>query len=50
MGKLADILDVVMVPENYAELVAHSQELLGNLDYNFKKDKMEYGNSQTKEK
>ena len=37
-------------PQAYKEFFDNSQQLLGNLEYNFKKDKFQYGNALTKEK
>lgn len=48
--KLSAILSSIERPESYQQFFENSQTLLSNLDYNFKKDKMEYGNGLTKEK
>lgn len=48
--KLSAILSSIEKPESYQQFFENSQTLLSNLDYNFKKDKMEYGNGLTKEK
>jgi hypothetical protein len=43
-------LSSVEEPDKYKEFFENSVELLSNMDYNFKKDKMEFGNAQIKEK
>ena len=37
-------------PDHYQHFFKNSQQLLSNMDYNFKKDKFEFGNALTKEK
>lgn len=50
VSNLSDILLSIDRPENYQRFFKNSQQLLGSMDYNFKKDKFEYGNLLTKEK
>lgn len=47
---MSTILSSIEKHESYQQFFQNSQSLLSNLDYNFKKDKMEYGNGLTKEK
>lgn len=47
---MSEVLSAIEQPENYNHFYQNSQQLLSNLDYNFKKDKLEYGNTLTKEK
>ena len=47
---MTEVLKKVEKADNYKYFFSNSQQMLSNLDYNFKKDKFEYGNAQTKEK
>lgn len=44
------MLNSIEEPKIYADFLKNSQELLRNVDYNYKKDKFEYGNALIKEK
>ena len=50
VNNLTDVLNDIDKPESYKYFFNNSTQLLGNMDYNFKKDKFEYGNLVTKEK
>ena len=50
VDNLAEVLRKVDKVDNYQYFFNNSQQMLSNMDYNFKKDKFEYGNAVTKEK
>lgn len=50
VSHLAEFFAKIEDVEVYQQFLGNSQELLGNLDYNFKKDKFEFGSSVIKEK
>ena len=50
VDSLSSVLANIEKAESYQYFYQNSQQLLGNMDYNFKKDKFEYGNLVTKER
>jgi hypothetical protein len=48
--QLSNIFAKVEQIDSFREFSENSSEFLSNLDYNFKKDKFEYGNALIKEK
>lgn len=48
--QLSDIFTKVEQIDCFKQFAENSSQFLGNLDYNFKKDKFEYGNALIKEK
>jgi hypothetical protein len=50
VGRLSELFAGIEEPSTYKQFAESSSELLSNLDYNFKKDKFEFGNGLIKEK